>query len=836
VELESQLKKAVAPDDRVFESIRAYFADNPAVVCFRSSFEADHQCVAMQQDGLVQYIFSDDSDLFSIGGDMILSNLNLKVEVLQKKEKKKEAVTRNIFTAEIAEREHIFGPSWEVDTKHVKLKKGGLEYLAGNSLSQVEFFAMLGTDYQPHLSGNSFQTTHALFQAEVFGKNSRPDVSTRTYCSPRSGESAKDYWEDHKKNCTALRAAPVFGIVAGVDNVDGNSKEVMFKLASKGLIEVTLRRLHDTDATETHDWNSIGLIASHIEELKQNATAVLTMKHLPSKPNEAVRAFTKADLMLAGNDLVISPDCASLTRHSVSDVRNYLHLHNVDTSADCPPRTLIYIVKRVLANPIYYPLIRTDQLRRGDEASRIVLYTLADKPEWEALLGVYRFACKECEELDTAFFQRIFPEYPSILRRAIWLITGGRIDPAHVMITRNMSLKAGVSFSDVGVSVNGDAGCGSGASASSSSPDSEMTLVKATVVSSYQNSKYIVTVVFVKVGHKFRFSPGCSGGECVTSSVICAHILSVLMVLRMFQLFPLSAQFTYKQVAQMFPKAVKTIGTPILSDTLFKKRLGSKRLWPGDFLRLDDGTDVGPREDEQTQTLLENYNVDKQLAAMMSRSFEHSGSKKRAAKTALANKGINVEEAVADFNAARTYNSMSEVATKYRSRILGNHNRAREVYGQAVVGAPLLFDMIESGDYAVEEYRGVVEIGDFSDPRVAVVEDGESENEESSDGRESESEENNLSDSESESEENDSSDSQSESDNSDSSDSRKESADSDVNSSERGSKVAKRMRANSVTVVNDETTEDVGTKRARAARTDSATAIDEVFNGDSDNE
>jgi hypothetical protein len=542
--LETQLKEAVAPDDRVFETINAYFSDNPNVLCWRSSFEADHQCVAMQQDGLVDNIISDDSDLFGMGGDMILSNFKFKREVLEKRKKNKEAVTRDIVTAEIAEREHIFGPLWEVDTKYVTLEKGGLEYLAGNLLSQADFFAMLGTDYQPHLSGNSFADTHALFKSDVFGKNTKPDVSARKYSSPRSGELAKDYWADHKKNTTAMLAAPVFGVVAGGDGAGGNSKEAMFKLASTGLIKVTLRRLHDTGGTEADVWNSIGLSASHINQLRQNAAAVLMMKNSPSSPNNAVRAFTLADLMLAGHDLAISADCADLTRHSVSDVRNYLHLHNVDTSADCPTRTLIYIVKRVMANPEYYPLIRIDQLRRGDEASPLVLYTLADKPKWDALLDVYRFALKECELLNDAFFKRIFPKYPSILRRAIWLLTGGRIDPKNMSITRDLSLNAGVSVGDagVGVSTTGDAGCGLGASASSSTSSGEMVLIKATVVSSYQNSKYIVTLVFVRVGVKFNFSPSCSGGECVTSSVTCAHILSVLMALRMFQLFPLNSQ------------------------------------------------------------------------------------------------------------------------------------------------------------------------------------------------------------------------------------------------------------------------------------------------------
>jgi hypothetical protein len=214
----------------------------------------------------------------------------------------------------------------------------------------------------------------------------------------------------------------------------------------------------------------------------------------------------------------------------------------VDTSADCPTRTLIYIVKRVLANPEYYPLIRIDQLRRGDEASPLVLYTLTDKPKWKALLDVYRFALEECELLDTAFFQKIFPAYPAILRRAIWLLTGGRIDPTQVSVTRDVSLNEGVGDSGAGISVTGGADCGLSASVSSSSPDGEMALIKAIVVSSYQNSKYTVTLAFVKVDGKFNFSPGCSGGECVTSSVTCAHILSVLMALRMFQLFPLNSQ------------------------------------------------------------------------------------------------------------------------------------------------------------------------------------------------------------------------------------------------------------------------------------------------------
>jgi hypothetical protein len=261
---------------------------------------------------------------------------------------------------------------------------------------------------------------------------------------------------------------------------------------------------------------------------------------------------------------------------------------------------------------------------------------------------------------------------------------------------------------------------------------------------------------------------------------------------------------TYAKVADMFPKAVKTIGTPILSDTLFKNKLGPKRLWPGDARDVDDGTDVGPIENQQTQTLLEHYNVDVQLKLMMRRSFEGFAKKKRGEKTAIANKDINVVQATADFDKARTSNSMGVEATNIRSGILGRHKRAGEVHGEEVVGAPLLFAMIESGDYAVEEFRGAVEIGDFSlDSPEGVIGDGQSKREESSEGSESESE--------SESEE--SSDvSESESENSDGSDSGKESGDSNENSSQRGSRKScrKRVRANSVTVVDsDSETENI---------------------------
>jgi hypothetical protein len=200
----------------------------------------------------------------------------------------------------------------------------------------------------------------------------------------------------------------------------------------------------------------------------------------------------------------------------------------------------------------------------------------------------------------------------------------------------------------------------------------------------------------------------------------------------------------------------------------------------------------------------------------------------------LANKGINVEQAIADFDVARKSNSMSAEATKTRSLLLGHHKRAKEMYGESIVGAPLLFAMIDSGDYPVQEYRGVVDIGDFSDPRDAVVQGGQS-GEESSDGSESESEESERSDSDNESEsehidhsasDNETtsengwwSDSDSESNKSDGgSDSGEGCGDSTVSRSHNGSRDAKRTRANSVIDVDDEnetTAEDADTKRAR---------------------
>jgi hypothetical protein len=236
---------------------------------------------------------------------------------------------------------------------------------------------------------------------------------------------------------------------------------------------------------------------------------------------------------------------------------------------------------------------------------------------------------------------------------------------------------------------------------------------------------------------------------------------------------------------------------------LFKNKVGSKRLWPGDARDVDAGTDVGPIQNQQT--LLEHYNVDAQLKLMMHRSFEGFGPKQRGGNTALANKGINVAEAAADFDAARQSNSMSVEATKLRSRVLGHHNRAREVYGKDVVGAPLLFAMIDSGDYVVEEYCGPVNIGDFSDPRYEVAGEAQSKSEDSSDGSESESEGDvsNGSGSESEGDVSDGSDSESESEERDGSGSEKESDDSDVNSSERGSGDAKRVRTDSATAMDE---------------------------------
>jgi 5'-3' exonuclease len=743
--LHKQLKLASAPDERCFETIRVYFLDNDKVMCLRAPFEADQQCVALQRNGLVRYIFSDDSDLFVVGGDLIFSKFKRKREVLEKKTKTKPAVIRYTFTAQLAVREDIFGPLWEVNTAAVKLEKGGLAYIKGKLFPQVDFFAMLGTDYQPHIKWHSFQISHALFKDEVFGKTSKPDMSTEVYSSPKSDKSAANYWADHKKNVTALIAAPVFHIVAD-DGTVGHTMERMFELVGKGRINVTLRRLHDTDNSEADDWASIGLLAPLIEKLKENAFEVLTMKNLPSQPDKAVRVFTQENLLQAGHDLDIRDDCANLTRHSMLDVRHYLHLHNVETADSCPAKTLIHIVKRVKAQPELYPVLRMDQLRRADEASPPVLYTIEAKPEWQQLLGVYRFAVNECEPLNTAFFKKIFPGYPSILRRAIWLLTGGRINPAGVSITRDVTLNVGVGDGGVGVV---DAADGSSASVTPSEGDGEMILIKATVISSYQNSKYTVTLVFVKFAGIFRFSPGCTKGECVTSGVTCSHILSVLMAMRFFQMFPLpQPEVTDKNVQAIFPQAVKTIGTAMLADFVFRERLGDKRLWPtgtlGDHRFEDDGLDTGPTNSSQTP--LERYNVDEELKVMVDRSFDGFKDGKGNNLTAIASKGINVEQAIKAFNEARTADSMSVEAVELRAHILGNHKRAREIHGADAVGAPLIFAMIDSGEYEVHTFDGGIEVGDFRDPDEMESESeseggaSESESESESEGGASESE------------------------------------------------------------------------------------------------
>jgi hypothetical protein len=51
LELNALRKDATAPDDRAYETLRAYLQDNLKVVCMRAAFELATQCVALHQGG-----------------------------------------------------------------------------------------------------------------------------------------------------------------------------------------------------------------------------------------------------------------------------------------------------------------------------------------------------------------------------------------------------------------------------------------------------------------------------------------------------------------------------------------------------------------------------------------------------------------------------------------------------------------------------------------------------------------------------------------------------------------------------------------------------------------
>ena len=184
-------KKMVFPRKDLIKDAVNFLKENGGIV-IGSPFEAEWQLVSLQKDGFIDGIYTTDGDIYPLGGNKVVSDLDFKT-----------------------------GKCFIINSNDV-IKKGASGKLRDYEDSLPVLSAFLGNDYIPrvHKIGKSrcVNYNHALDMALGYisstNKESYMEGISKTHAWPENVEvSAENFHDRIKKTINLIKFAPVFEVI-----------------------------------------------------------------------------------------------------------------------------------------------------------------------------------------------------------------------------------------------------------------------------------------------------------------------------------------------------------------------------------------------------------------------------------------------------------------------------------------------------------------------------------------------------------------------------------------------------------------------------------------------